>query len=61
MIKMPKWLSLEKAIGLSISILVRMKDVFRTILGGISLLYYGMSFGLIWKHIKGKKNGKGTK
>ena len=54
-------LDLNKAIGLSISILVRLKDVMRTLIGGLSLFYYGMSLGLIWKQIKGKKNAEQTK
>ena len=54
-------LDLNKAIGLSISILVRLKDVMRTLIGGLSLLYYGMSFGLIWRQIKERKNAKQTK
>jgi len=49
-------LNLNKAIGLSISILIRIKDILRSLIGGISLFYFGLSTDAIWKQIKGKND-----
>ena len=51
----------NKAIGLSISLLVRMKDIIRTVIGSSALLYFGINKGLIWKQIKGNKGKKNAK
>ena len=42
-------LNMERAIGLSISLLVRAKDLLRTLIGGLALLYFGVIEGLFKK------------
>ena len=49
-------LNLNQAIGLSISILVRFKDVLRTVIGSTSIIYFGLSWQYILKQLKNDKN-----
>jgi hypothetical protein len=49
------FLNLNTVVGLSLSILVRIKDLIRSGIGVISLLYYGVSWSII------KEIGKNAK